>query len=463
MSLATAVQQRSSIVNDLQRAIRLYAGCLMSKLNISIHVLTTLITKKEMRVISAGLALVVALLAAIFATQPAQAQTFSVLYSFTGGADGGDSTAGLIRDAVGNLYGTTSSCGPYVGCIGSYGTVFKLDTSGNEIVLYSFSGGTDGAYPYAGLVHDRAGNFYGTTKNGGNFTCPDFYGCGTVFKLDRSGNETVLYRFSGTDGEYPVGDLLRDTAGNLYGTTSYGGLYGDVCYPCGTVFKVDTAGKETVLYSFTGNNDGGYPLAGLVRDSAGNLYGTTLTGGSLTCDGLPGGCGTVFKLDTAGKETALYTFTGGTDGAFPYGGLVLDAVGNLYGTTGFGGDLSCQPPNGCGTVFKLTKTGRKKVLYSFTGNGVDGAVPNTTLVRDAAGNLYGTTNAGGIGAGVVFKVDKAGTETVLYSFTNTTDGAYPAGRLLLDAAGNLYGTTPYGGDLSCQPPNGCGTVFKVVP
>ena len=369
------------------------------------------------RAAGAALALAIMLVAAVLATGSAQAQTYteSVLYSFEGSPDGAFPVAGLARDAQGNLYGTTEEGGNPGACphYGRYdcGTVFKVDTTGKETVLYSFTGGADGANPHAGLVPDAQGNLYGTTYFGGDPACVSegTYGCGTVFKLDTSGNETVLHSFAGHpgDGANPEAGLVRDAQGNLYGTTLTGGSGGpELCSGvggCGTVFKLDTTSKETVLYSFTGVPDGEEPDAGLVRDAQGNLYGTTYNGGASNL-------GTVFELDTTGKETVLHSFTGtGGDGSEPYGGLVLDAQGNLYGTTSFGG------ASGDGTVFELDTAGKETVLYSFTGTG--------------------------------------------------GDGAYPSGlvRLVRDAQGNLYGTTYEGGDLACDAPYGCGTVFKLTP
>jgi uncharacterized repeat protein (TIGR03803 family) len=302
----------------------------------------------------------------------------TVLYSFPG-SDGDRPFAGVIQDSTGNLYGTT-----YYGGAAGAGVVFKLDTLGNETVLYNFTGGADGANPYAGVILDSSGNLYGTTQSGGAF------GRGVVFKLDTNGNETVLYSFTGgNDGGYPAG-VIMDRAGNLYGTTGRGGTGG-----AGVVFKLDTIGNETVLYSFTGGNDGGVPFAGVIMDRAGNLYGTTEFGGT-------GGAGVVFKLDTIGNETVLHSFTGGfgggNDGAYPIASVTQDSAGNLYGTTSFGG------AGGAGVVFKLDTIGNETVLYSFTG-GNDGGVPASCVIRDAAGNLYGTTSGGGkAGAGVVFKV-----------------------------------------------------------
>jgi uncharacterized repeat protein (TIGR03803 family) len=384
---------------------------------------------------SVALALPVMLVPTLVANPSAQAQTFTVLYSFTGGADGYAPFAGLIRDAAGNLYGTTIEGGG-----SNEGTVFKLDTTGAETVLHSFTGAPlDGKYPNAGLVRDAVGNLYGTTYLGGTSDK------GTVFKVDTTGTETVLHSFAGgpTDGARPLAALVWDPAGNLYGTTGYGGAFRS-----GTVFKVDTIGTETVLYSFTGRVGGSTPYAALFRDAAGNFYGTTISGGA--SNNCSGGCGTVFKLDTTGKETVLHGFRGGTaDGANPYSSLIRDAAGNFYGTT-FGGGGS-----ELGTVFKLDTTGKETVLHSFTGM-PDGLGPYAGLLRDAAGNLYGTTNfGGGSNMGTVFKLDTTGSEIVLHSFTGMPDGTFPYAGLLRDAAGNLYGTTSYGGA------SGFGTVFKL--
>ena len=264
----------------------------------------------------------------VFKVDPSGNET--VLHSFTGGDDGKSPYAGVIRDSAGNLYGTTGSGGagcPSPGC----GVVYKLDTARNLTVLYAFTGGADGGFPTGSLTGDSAGNLYGTTNGGGN-TC----NCGVVFKLDRSGNETVLYTFTGTDGDGPQAGVIRDSAGNLYGTTDFGGTDG-----YGVVYKVDASGRETVLYDFTDGADGANPYAGVIRDSAGNLYGTTLYGGNVAaCPATfftPAGCGVVFKLDTAGNETALYSFTGGADGSVPVAGVIRNPAGILFGTTEQGG------------------------------------------------------------------------------------------------------------------------------
>ncbi|HEY6293676.1 MAG TPA: choice-of-anchor tandem repeat GloVer-containing protein, partial [Terriglobia bacterium] len=397
--------------------------------------------------------------------------TEKVLYSFTGGTDGANPYAGLVRDAAGNLYGTT-----YEGGAHSAGTVFEVSARGRESVLYSFTGGTDGAYPVAGLVRDAAGNLYGTALAGGDLNCSarGFSGCGTVFEVSAGGTESVLHSFTGApDGSGPYAGLVRDAAGNLYGTTYDGGdLNCGAPYGCGTVFEVSAGGTESVLYSFTGGTDGASPAAGLVRDAAGNLYGTTGGGGHLNCSFFGNsGCGTVFEVSAGGTESVRYTFTGADgDGAIPLAGLARDAAGNLYGTTPYGGDLNCNSPDGCGTVFEVSAGGTERVLHIFTG-GADGGNPAAGLVRDAAGNLYGTTLYGGdlncsnfgLGCGTVFEVSAGGTERVLYSFTGGLDASLPGAGLVRDAAGNLYGTTSYGGDLNCNPPYGCGTVFGLHP
>ena len=255
------------------------------------------------------------------------AGSLNVLYSFTGGSDGALPWAGMIADAAGNLYGTT-----YGGGASGQGTVFQLDPSGTLTVLYSFTGGND-ASPWAGLIADAAGNLYGTTEGGD--------GPGEVFQLTPSGAFTVLHNFTGRDGAIPHGGLILDAAGNLYGTTHNGGA--SAAY--GTVFQLTPSGTLNVLHSFTGGSDGAYPEAGLIADMAGNLYGTTWGGGT-------GGRGTVFQLTPSGTLTVLHSFTGGSDGAWPAAGLFADAAGNLYGTTSSGGaTASC--PGGCGTVFQL--------------------------------------------------------------------------------------------------------------
>src|SRR5579885_2849737 len=315
------------------------------------------------------------------------------------------------------------------------GAVCIVPQLAGETVLHNFVPPPKGSVPDGGVIRDSAGNLYGTTLNGGSA------GGGVVFKVTPSGHQTILHNFTGrADGGLPFAGVIRDAAGNLYGTTSAGGSA-----DWGTVYRIDAAGNETVLYSFQGGADGGLPYGGVVRDSAGNLYGTTQYGGNVSaCGG--NGCGVVYKLDPSGHETVLYTFTGGADGANPYAGVIRDSAGNLYGTTGFGGSADW------GTVYKIDVSGHQTVLYSFT-DGADGGWPLAGVIRDSAGNLYGTTFAGG----VVYKVDKAGHETVLYGFTGGTDGRAPASPVIRDKAGNLYGTTLYGGAANS------GVVYKLDP
>jgi len=391
--------------------------------------------------------------------QLAKAQTFTVLYSFAGyPTDGAGSVAGLVMDASGNLYGTTtyggnvnlSYCGSsgYSGC----GTVFKLDTNGKETVLHNFAG-ADGANPNASVIMDARGSLYGTTEFGGRLqdcTGNGSEGCGVVFKL-RGNKETVLYPFcsvgSCEDGAEPLAGLVMDRKGTLYGTAYLGGSPG-----YGVVFKL-AGTKETVLHAFTGFPDGAYPIGGLIIDGNGNLYGTASEGGrrNLNCEG----CGTVFKL-AGRKMTVLHAFKGTPDGDRPAAELFMDINGNLYGTTAFGGnDYSL------GTVFEVSAEGKEHVLYRF-GPPLDhaGFYPESRVVRDAEGNLYGTTPEGGkFGAGIVFEVSKDGTEKVLHSFCsakNCADGVYPYGDLIMDAMGNLYGTTFGGGA------NRSGTIYKIT-
>jgi uncharacterized repeat protein (TIGR03803 family) len=425
------------------------------------------ISRVARRAASAALALVVAVVLAVAAIHSARAQTYTenVLYSFTGTPDGASSNAGLVRDEKGNLYGTTGGGGTFY-----IGTVFKLSTSGKETVRYRFQENPDGAEPDAGLIRDERGNFYGTTPFGGNDTCV-FKSCGTVFKL-RRGQETVLYKFCSktncADGELPYAGVILGANGNLYGTTEYGGGTGCNGYGCGTVFKLDLTGKEAVLYSFTGGTDGAEPRGDLIRDHKDNLYGTTLYGGAFSA--CYSGCGVVFKLDTTGKETVLYSFNG-EDGANPEAGLLVDSAGNLYGTTFNGGSsgTGCGG-DGCGTVFELDTTGKETVLYNFTGTTGTGSHPVAGLIRDAAGNLYGTAAWGGgigcvdySGCGMAFKLKKSGEMIVLYGFTGGSDGGLPYGSLVRDVKGNLYSTTAIGGDLNCNAPNGCGVVFRLTP
>jgi len=391
------------------------------------------------------------------------ASTERVLYAFRGTPDASISTSNLISDDAGNLYGTTARGGISDGYYGN-GTVFKLSpASGHwrETILYKFTGGSDGKYPSSGLIKDSAGNLYGTTSQGGSSSC----GCGVVFKVDSSGTETVLYSFTQTDGEYPSGGLISDAHGDLFGTASNGGTYGN-----GAVFELipnsDGTWTEQVLYSFIDNSgDGANPETGVVMDDAGNLYGTTESGGNNPGDGI------VFELKHSGSswtESILYSFTDGADGGRPFAGLTIHD-GVLYGTTVSGGS------NRAGVVFALQRGSSgwtETVIYAFKGH-PDGASPEAGVIFDKSGNLYGTTYSGGwrycfIGCGTIFKLTpKSGggwQETVLYHFNGrgVGDGENPQAGLLRDAKGHLYGTTPVGGGAkSC--PSGCGVVFELSP
>lgn len=320
----------------------------------------------------------------------------TTLHSFSGSPDGYGPLAGLLKDSDGNLYGTTANGGLY-----NFGTIFEVSKAGIETVLYSFSGyPADGANPAASLVRDAAGNLFGTTQYGGPGPCQnngDTEGCGTVFKLSNNGVETVLHSFGSeiTDGQMPIARLLLDSAGNLYGTTYSGGTQG-----MGTVFKVTPSGTETVLYSFAGTPDGSGPEAGLILH-AGIFYGTTYQGGASNY-------GTVFALTEKGQETVLHSFSAlHQDGHYPAAALVRDSSGNLYGTT-LGGGIETKYchviENGCGVIFKLSSAGKETVLHRFAGYPIEGASPISDLLRDSLGNLYGTTNVGGgAGSGTVFE------------------------------------------------------------
>ncbi|HEX4159930.1 MAG TPA: choice-of-anchor tandem repeat GloVer-containing protein [Rhizomicrobium sp.] len=358
------------------------------------------------------------------------------LYAFRGGNYGTYPWASLTADSAGNLYGTTydgGSCNYSSGC----GIVFRLSPKGRETVLHTFTSGSDGGFPKGGLIMDKGGNIYGTAAAGGS--CGFGNGCGVVFKMTPSGKETVLYTFQGgEDGIGPTGNLAMDDAGDLYGTTGAGGGNLANCqYGCGTVFELAPDGTETVLYAFQGGSDGSWPMGGVARDASGNLYGTTLWGGgSPSCTF---GCGTVFKISgDDGTYSILHAFQGYPDGALPYGGVIVDSSGNLFGTT-----------SGPGTVFKLAPDGTETVLHAF-GSGKDGSLPEAGVIMDKSENLYGTTWGGGgvdckrdIGCGTVFEMAANGQEKVLYAFGN--NARHPGAGLFLGKYGELYGTTTGGG------------------
>jgi len=307
--------------------------------------------------------------------------------------------SGVIADSSSNLYGATwaGGNGPckvhkrIIGC----GTVYKLSPDGTESVLYAFQGGVDGYYPNGGLVADASGNLYGTTRAGGDGTACTPY-CGIVFKIAPDGTETVLHVFQGGtgDGWYPWAGVILDQAGNLYGTTIEGGAFG-----FGTVFKVTPDGTESLVYSFKGRGDGDEPIGELTFDSGGNLLGTTSGGGTA-------GNGTVFRIAPDGTESVLYSFTGGSDGGYPASGLALDASGNMYGVTELGSVSSCGIEAGCGSVFELSPDGTETTLHDFAW-GTDGVQPrNTPTLYN--GNLFGSANGGAQGFGIIFEVTLSG-------------------------------------------------------
>jgi uncharacterized repeat protein (TIGR03803 family) len=431
---------------------------------------------------SFGLNVVLAIFAAtvLVTGTSAAAQTEKVLHSFiSDGTDGYGPYAELILDASGNVYGMTGRGGG-----ANNGIVFRLTNAGgvwSEQILYSFGRGSDGAIPCCKPIFDAAGNLYGTTSGGGAF------GVGAVFELspnvDGSWTEKVLYdfKYDGKDGAGPSSPLIFDAAGNLYGSTAYGGGAGSCSVPntgitgCGTIFeltpKAGGAWTEKILHRFGTSSSN--PM-GVIRDAAGNLYGTTYVGG--TCPPVPPGCGSVFELvpKAGGGWTGKvihYFRANGHDGFEPNFDLILDTKGNLYGTTAVGGTGSCPGGAGCGTVYELSPPAgggwTEKILHSFSTSSEDGHFPYGGVVLDAAGNLYGTTWVGGTGTcgagcGTVFELmPKEGgkwAEKILYKFENNgVDGYLPQAGLVLDAAGNLYGTTYYGGA------NNGGTVFEVTP
>jgi hypothetical protein len=418
-----------------------------------------------------------------------------VLYSFQGVPDGATPAGGVVFDKAGNLYGATtdggsSSCRSIQQC----GTVYQLapptkqGDPWTETVLYVFKGNTsnDGASPFGGLVIDSAGNLYGTTGYGGTGDCVLLgtkMGCGTVFELSppqqKGGTwtETVLYSFpTAKQGYVPRGDLVFDSAGNLYGATEFGGGFGicdqNIYLYCGAVFELSPpktkGGKwtEKVLHGFKGGADGANPNGGLLLDSTGAIYGTTAWGGGTTCQGP--GCGTAFELRSSAKtggawtEKIVHRFTGGNDGAGPNGGLIFDTKGSLCGTTGGGGKGDAW-----GTVFKLSPPNgrngpwREAFLHVFDTCGrYDPCEPNTGLIFDSVGNLYGV-------AGVLFRMKPPmGTGNnwkfgVLYTFTGPPDGFDPVG-LIFGGTDAIYGATLDGGiGQACQ--GGCGTVFEASP
>ncbi len=372
-----------------------------------------------------------------------------VLHSFTGGSDGTEPYGIMILDGAGNLYGVTQNGGS-----GNFGTVFKLTPSGSgwiESIIFNFS-----TYPGYGLTFDSSGNLYGTFASSGSI------GCGSIYQLvpsaDGTWTENILYSFSGSpsDGCLPQGGLTFDpSTGNLYGTTQAGGASN-----AGTVFELAPAigGGWTYnsIYSFLNNGrDAAYPQSSLTLDSAGNIYGTSNGGGAYDA-------GAVYKLTNSGgdwRDAVLFSFTGGYSGGAPLAGVIFDKAGNLYGTMENGGG------DAVGNIYKLTPTRGVwaiHIIHTFTG-GPDGAYPSPfNLAIDNSGNLYGTTLEGGLFTyGTIYKLtfstDDKWIETVLHSFTNGIDGGYPYCGVTLDTSGHLFGTTSQGGT------GGYGIVFAGTP
>jgi uncharacterized repeat protein (TIGR03803 family) len=410
--------------------------------------------------------------------------TESVLYRFSDGKPLNSlGPSNLAIDAAGNLYGSTYAGGTDNNCYAGCGTVFQLSPTENgewtQNVLTNFTAEPGGYNPSGGMVFGAGGRLYGTTTLGG--LAGGFNG--TVFEATPNPNGswtvTTPFAFPTTDGDDSQSTLIEDAEGNLYGTTALGGLSN-----IGTVFKLSpTSGawKEQLLFTFVGSYysaaTGSFPEAGVIMDSAGNLYGTTVDGGSSNA-------GLVFELSPTvsgvWNQTVLYSFTGGSDGGNPFAALIFDSAGNLYGTTEYGGVYSD------GTVFKLSPgasgTWTESVIHSFAGYPADGSYPAASLVFDSKGNLYGTTSTGGssanclvkkkpAGCGTVFEMSPTGngkwSESLLYSFTNSNgDGAFPFANLIFDSAGNLYGTTEQGGvSGKCQYSglSTCGTIFQLTP
>ena len=409
----------------------------------------------------------------------------TVLHSFTGGDDGASPPSSVIQAADGRFYGTTPAGGA-----SGFGTVFRIDTAGTLTTLHAFSGGDDGASPYAGLFEGHDGSFYGTTSHagasgggtvfridpGGTLTTlhsfagagePDNFaagviqgadgslygttpgggavGRGTIFRLDMTGTLTTLHSFiGGAEGYYPRAALMQAVDGNFYGTTLFGGPSGH-----GTVFMMDATGTVTTIHGFGNADSGFFPNSALIQGPDGSLYGTTREG---NYEG-PSFGGSIFKIDASGTITTLHSFTFGVDAGYAYGGVTQGSDGDFYGTTAFGGtDLR-------GRIFKIDATGVFTTLHSFSG-GSNGEQPRAPLVQAADGNLYGTTEGtpfSATSAGTVFKLDASGTVTTLHAFAGGSEGAFPRGRLTQGADGSFYGATMGGGA------NFAGTIFKIDP
>ena len=400
---------------------------------------------------SAKRILVAYAVATLLATAAWAASSGKLIYSFAVDTDGEYTDTELVMDSAGNLYGTSVQGGIYGG-----GTVFQVTTAGVHTVLYNFTGGRDGGEPYKGVTLDAQGNLYGTAVTGGGGSCEG--GCGVVFKLNNSGGvwtQSVIHTFTGgNDGSGPGSPVTIDQYGNVYGTTPTGGADG-----MGVVYRLrpNATGGWTfsLIHTFTGGDDGGGGSASRLLIAGGNLYGVCTVGGA-------NGFGTVYEISPSQgwQFTTLYAFKDQPDGALPYGGVISDNDGSLYGTTYYAGAYDV------GTVYKLTPnngTWTESVLYSFKG-GTDGASPISSLVADAKGNLYGTTSDGGApscSCGVIFKMVRGAsgswTESVAYRFPGTPGPGFAYNGLVRDPAGNLYGATVHGGS------SNNGAIYEFTP
>jgi len=368
------------------------------------------------------------------------AQTFESLKSFDN-THGALPWATLVQGDDGNFYGTTQN-GGNTACDLGCGTIFEI-TSIGKVTTFNFDG-TNGSQPFAGLVQAANGDFYGVTTTGGA------YDLGTVFKFTPKGGLTTLYSFSANTGYGPQGGLVLASDGNFYGTASSGGPAAGQCDPgCGTIFKITPKGEYTTLHNFNGIPDGGNPLATMLQAPNGKLYGTASDLGNA------GSYGTVFTITTEGEFTVVHQFND-TDGAYPFGGLILGADGNFYGQTDLGG---ASQYGAYGTVYKMTPSGKVTRLHSF--EQTDGDNPVSNLVQGTDGNFYGTASYGGKypNFGTVFKITPSGTFTTLHNF-DSTDGSYPYAGLIQATNGKFYGAT-YAGGSSTECPYGCGTVFSL--
>lgn len=394
------------------------------------------------------------------ATVSSAQSTLTTLVTFDG-SNGANPFMVLAQGSDGNFYGTTYGGGANDTCFSGCGAAFEMTSTGTLTTLYNFcsqTGCADGAGPVGSLVQNVNGDFYGTTSAGGT------HGGGSVFKITPAGTLTTLYSFCAfancADGQEPTAGLVQGRNGNFYGTTQFGGVYDG-----GTVFEITQTGKLSTLHNFNGT-DGYSPSGALIQASNGNFYGETVEGEGIAF-------GTIFEITPAGKLTTLYSFLGGSHGDYPTGGLVQAADGNFYGVTAFGGIGNYSECNlGCGTVFKITSAGKLTTLHNFCSSDcTDGAEPFGPLVQATDGNLYGTTKFGGVdGGGIVFQTTPRGQLTTLYAFctlANCADGEFPEAGLLQATNGSFYGTTfgnvPQNDGTTFSLSTGLGSFVKTQP